>query len=49
MDDDHYWWDALEGEKHRLIIQDAEHSLATGLEQVRDTATFIAHFACHFA
>eukprot|EP00038_Savillea_parva_P005192 m.149692 g.149692 ORF g.149692 m.149692 type:complete len:509 (+) comp11673_c0_seq3:82-1608(+) len=34
MDDDHYWWDALKGEKHRLIIQDAEHSLATGLEQV---------------
>lgn len=28
------WWDALKGEKHRLIIQDAEHSLATGLEQV---------------
>lgn len=28
------WWDSLKGEKHRLIIQDAEHSLATGLEQV---------------
>lgn len=31
LDDDHYWWGQLNGKTWRLIIPNAEHSLATGL------------------
>lgn len=30
-DDDHYWWGDLPGETYRLMIANAEHSMATGL------------------
>jgi len=30
-DDDHYWWGMLPGETYRLMIANAEHSMATGL------------------
>lgn len=33
-DDNHYWWDEMPGEKHILFIQDAEHSLATGIQEI---------------
>jgi len=30
-DDDKYWWKNLLGEKHRLIVQNAEHALVTNI------------------
>ena len=30
-DDDHYWWGDLPGETHRLMVANAEHSMATGI------------------
>jgi len=30
-DDDYFWWGQLEGETNRLMIANAEHSMATGL------------------
>ena len=30
-DDDHYWWGDLEGETLRMMVQNAEHSMATGI------------------
>jgi len=30
-DDDWLWWGQLEGETYRLMIQNAEHSMATGV------------------
>lgn len=30
-DDDHYWWGMLEGETYRLMVANAEHSMATGI------------------
>lgn len=31
LDNDHYWWGMLEGETLRLMIDNAEHSMATGI------------------
>jgi PhoPQ-activated pathogenicity-related protein len=33
-DDDYYWWGDLEGETYRLMIQNAEHSMATGIPEL---------------
>jgi PhoPQ-activated pathogenicity-related protein len=30
-DDDHYWWGELPGETLRMMIQNAEHTMATGV------------------
>ena len=30
-DDNWYWWDELKAEKHMLMIENAEHSMATGV------------------
>eukprot|EP01138_Halocafeteria_seosinensis_P003622 gb/GECG01003701.1/.p1 GENE.gb/GECG01003701.1/~~gb/GECG01003701.1/.p1 ORF type:complete len:514 (+),score=57.00 gb/GECG01003701.1/:1-1542(+) len=30
-DDDHYWWGDLPGESLRMMVQNAEHSMATGV------------------
>ena len=30
-DDDHFWWGKLEGETYRLMVANADHSMATGL------------------
>eukprot|EP01006_Ploeotia_vitrea_P032144 TRINITY_DN64410_c0_g1_i2.p1 TRINITY_DN64410_c0_g1~~TRINITY_DN64410_c0_g1_i2.p1 ORF type:complete len:539 (-),score=306.55 TRINITY_DN64410_c0_g1_i2:238-1854(-) len=34
LDNDHYWWGELPGETKRLMVSNAEHSLATGIDQV---------------
>lgn len=34
VDDNYYWYDQMPGETHLLMVQDADHSMATGLEQV---------------
>jgi PhoPQ-activated pathogenicity-related protein len=31
LDDDHYWWGMLDGETKRLMVANAEHSMATGV------------------
>jgi len=31
LDDDHYWWGMLDGETKRLMVPNAEHSMATGV------------------
>jgi len=33
-DDDWYWWGKLEGETNRLMIHNAEHSMATGIPEL---------------
>lgn len=44
-DDDYYWWGELPGETYRLMIQNAEHSMATGvLELVPAIGGFINTF-----
>jgi len=39
LDDNHYWWDNMQGEMHLLMVQNAEHSEATGLPWVSQSAT----------
>ena len=41
LDDNHFWYNqmAATGETHLLMVQDAEHSMATGLEVVLPAAT----------
>jgi PhoPQ-activated pathogenicity-related protein len=34
VDDNEYWYHTMPGETHLLMVQDADHSMATGLEQV---------------
>ena len=38
LDDSYSWFDEMPGETHLLMVQDADHSMATGLEQVSITA-----------
>lgn len=33
-DDNWYWWDDLKGEKHLLMVENAEHSMATGIPKL---------------
>jgi len=33
-DDDHWWWTQMPEPKNRLLVENAEHSLATGLQEV---------------
>ena len=33
-DDNHFWYDDMEGETHLLMIQNAEHSMATGVIEI---------------
>jgi hypothetical protein len=41
-DDTRFWWDAMQGEKHFIMVPDAEHSEATGiLEILPAIATFL--------
>lgn len=36
-DEDRQWWKQLKGEKHRIFVQNAEHSLATGIIEAIDS------------
>eukprot|EP00998_Keelungia_sp_KM082_P012567 NODE_892_length_1573_cov_85.687414_g881_i0.p1 GENE.NODE_892_length_1573_cov_85.687414_g881_i0~~NODE_892_length_1573_cov_85.687414_g881_i0.p1 ORF type:complete len:494 (-),score=112.77 NODE_892_length_1573_cov_85.687414_g881_i0:31-1512(-) len=42
-DDDHYWWDDMPGPKHRLLVQDSEHSMATGILEAASAIEAFAH------
>ena len=45
-DDTHFYWPEMQGEKHLLMLQNAEHTLATGvLELVPAMQGFLAHVA----
>lgn len=37
-DDNWYWWDELKHEKHLLMVQNAEHSMATGVQTLFEGA-----------
>jgi hypothetical protein len=37
-DDDYFWWGKLKGETYRLMVQNAEHSMATGARGRRRAA-----------
>lgn len=41
-DDNYYWWDAMPGEKHLLMIQNAEHSMATGVTEIIQSVSAFA-------
>lgn len=34
VDDNHYWYAEMPGETHLLMVQDADHGMSTGLEQL---------------
>eukprot|EP00051_Salpingoeca_urceolata_P020759 m.315662 g.315662 ORF g.315662 m.315662 type:complete len:599 (-) comp19677_c5_seq3:2185-3981(-) len=42
-DDNWYWWDDMVGELHLLMVQNAEHSMATGIPEVIPGAASFAH------
>jgi len=46
-DDDHYWWGMLPGETYRLMVANAEHSMATGLLPLITGATSFVNSVLH--
>jgi PhoPQ-activated pathogenicity-related protein len=42
-DDNYFWWDDMPGEKHLLMLQDAEHSLITGVPELIQSVISLVH------
>jgi len=50
LDDNYYWWNDMVGEMHLLMVQNAEHSLITGLpEVIQGVSSFVSGILTNIA